>query len=49
MASKAAAENERIRNLMMGEMIDTIDRQYAASLRKKYLSRQPAGCKPKGG
>jgi len=42
-------ENERTRNLIMGEMIDTIDRQYGASLRKKYLSRLPAGCKPKGG
>lgn len=42
-------EDERTRNLIMGEMIDTIDRQYGASLRKKYLARLPAGCKPKGG
>lgn len=42
-------EDERTRNLIMSEMIDTVDRQYGASLRKKYLSRLPAGCKPKGG
>ena len=42
-------EDERTRNLIMGEMIDAVDRQYGASLRKKYLSRLPAGCKPNGG
>ena len=42
-------EDERTRNLIMSEMIDVVDRQYGASLRKKYLSRLPAGCKPKGG
>lgn len=41
-------EDERTRNLIMGEMINAVDRQYGASLRKKYLSRLPAGCKPKG-
>jgi len=40
-------EDERTRNLIMGEMIDTVDRQYGASLRKKYLARLPEGCKPK--
>ena len=40
-------EDERTRNLIMGEMIDTVDRQYGVSLRKKYLARLPEGCKPK--
>lgn len=42
-------EDERTRNLIMSEMIDVVDRQYGASLRKKYLARLPDGCKPKSG
>lgn len=42
-------EDERMRNLIMSEMMDAVDRQYGVSLRKKYLSRLPAGCKSKGG
>ena len=42
-------EDERTRNLIMSEMIDVVDRQYGASLRKKYLSRLPADCKLKSG
>lgn len=40
-------EDERARNLIMGEMIDAVDRQYGASLRKKYLARLSESCKPK--
>jgi len=40
-------EDERARNLIMGEMMDAIDRQYGASLRKKYLARLSESCKPK--
>jgi len=40
-------ENERARNLVLNEMIDIADRQYGTSIRKKYLSRQPEGFKPK--
>lgn len=40
-------EDERIRNLILNEMVDAIDQQYGTALRKKYLSRLPAGCKPK--
>jgi len=40
-------EDERARNLIMGEMMDAVDRQYGASLRKKYLARLSEGCKPK--
>ncbi len=40
-------ENERARNLVLNEMIDIADRQYGTSIRKKYLSGQPEGSKPK--
>jgi transposase-like protein len=40
-------ENERARNLVLNEMIDIADRQHGTSIRKKYLSRQPEGFKPK--
>ena len=42
-------DDERTRNLILNEMVDVIDQQYGAGLRKKYLSRLPAGCKPKAG
>ena len=32
-------EDERIRTHILGGMIDLVDQQYGASLRKKYLSR----------
>ena len=40
-------EDERTRNLILSEMMDAIDRQYGAALRKKYLSKLSAGSKPK--
>ena len=40
-------DDERTRNLILNEMVDVIDQQYGAGLRKKYLSRLPADCKPK--
>ena len=40
-------EDERARNLVLNEMIDIADRQYGVSIRKKYLSRQSEGSKPK--
>lgn len=35
-------EDERLRNLLRNEMIDTVDRDYGAGLRKKYLSKERA-------
>ena len=40
-------EDERARNLIMGEMIDAVDRQFGASLRKEYLARLSESCKSK--
>ena len=42
-------DDERTRSLILNEMVDVIDQQYGAGLRKKYLARLPADCKPKGG
>lgn len=42
-------DDERTRNLILNKMVDVIDQQYGAGLRKKYLSRLPANCKPKAG
>lgn len=33
-------EDERLRNLLLNEMIDIVDRDYGAGLRKKYLSKE---------
>ena len=33
-------EDERLRNLLLNEMVDIVDREYGAGLRKKYLSRE---------
>jgi len=33
-------EDERLRNLILDGMVDIIDKQYGASLRKKYLSKE---------
>jgi len=41
-------DDERTRNLILNEMVEVIDRQYGAGLRKKYLARLPADCKSKG-
>ena len=40
-------EDERLKNLILNEMIDISDSQYGTSLRKKYLAKQSAGSKPK--
>ena len=40
-------DDERTRNLILKEMVDVIDQQHGAGLRKKYLARLPADCKPK--
>jgi transposase-like protein len=40
-------EDERLRNLLLNEMIDIVDRDYGAGLRKKYLSKERASCKHK--
>jgi len=42
-------EDERARNLLLNEMIDIADRQHGTAIRKKYLSRQAEGFKPKAG
>jgi len=33
-------EDERLRNLILDGMVDIMDKQYGASLRKKYLSKE---------
>lgn len=40
-------EDERLRNLLLNEMIDIVDRDYGAGLRKKYLSKQRVPSKRK--
>ena len=40
-------EDERLKNLILNEMIDISDQQYGTSIRKKYLAKQSAGSKPK--
>ena len=35
-------EDERLRNLLLNEMVDIMDREYGAGLRKKYLSEERA-------
>lgn len=35
-------EDERLRNLLLNEMVDIMDREHGAGLRKKYLSRERA-------
>ena len=35
-------EDERLRNLLLNEMVDIMDREYGAGLRKKYLSKERA-------
>ena len=42
-------DDERARNLGMNERIKVGVQKYGTSLRKKYLARLPAGCKPKDG
>ena len=33
-------EDERLRNLLLNEMVDIMDQDYGAGLRKKYLSKE---------
>lgn len=33
-------EDERLRNLLLNEMVDIMDAEYGAGLRKKYLARE---------
>lgn len=40
-------EDERLRNLLLNEMVDIMDRDYGAGLRKKYLSKGHVRCKQK--
>ena len=40
-------EDERLRNLLLNEMVDIMDREYGAGLRKKYLSKERVRCKQK--
>ena len=40
-------EDERLKNLILNEMIDISDQQYGTSIRKKYLAKQSEGSKPK--
>lgn len=40
-------EDERLKNLILNEMIDISDQQYGTSIRKKYLPKQSESFKPK--
>jgi len=40
-------EDERLKNLILNEMIDISDQQYGTSIRKKYLPKQSESSKPK--
>ncbi len=40
-------EDERLKNLILNEMIDLSDEQYGTSIRKKYLPKQSEGSRPK--
>lgn len=42
-----ALEDERLRNLLLNEMIDIADKQHGMSIRKKYLARQQEDSKIK--
>jgi len=39
-------EDERLRNTILHDMMDIVDKNYGASLRKKYLSKVSQGLKP---
>ncbi len=40
-------EDEKLKNLILNEMIDTSDRQYGTSIRKKFLPKQSENFKVK--
>jgi len=42
-----ALEDEKLKNLILNEMIDTSDRQYGTSIRKKFLPKQSENFKEK--
>lgn len=39
-------EDERLRNTILNDMVDIMDKEYGASLRKKYLSKVSQDLKP---
>lgn len=39
-------EDERLRNLLLNEVVDIIDAEYGAGLRKKYTAKERAAFKP---
>lgn len=40
-------EDERLRNVILNEMIDIADKQHEVSIRKKYYAKESQGFKPK--
>lgn len=42
-------EDERLRNLLLNEMVDILDAEYGAGLRKKYLAKERDAFKNKKG
>lgn len=40
-------EEERLRNLILNEMVDIMDEEHGTALRKKYLARERDVFKPK--
>ena len=41
-------EDERLRNLLLNEMVDILDAEHGAGLRKKYLAKEQEAFKHKG-
>ena len=42
-------EDERLRNLLLNEVVDILDAEYGAGLRKKYLAKERDAFKNKKG
>jgi hypothetical protein len=42
-------EDERLRNLLLNEVVDILDAEYGAGLRKKYLAKERDAFKSKKG
>ena len=40
-------EDERLRNLLLNEVVDILDAKYGAGLRKKLAARERDACRPK--
>jgi len=43
---ECALEDERLKNLLLNEMVDILDAEYGTGLRKKYLAKERDAFKP---